>query len=242
MSSNGNVGTSAGGKARPAVPIRGKGYSDQECFAICQAMIKAKNDPVRGPHSKLDDFHERFKKHFNKLQDGSWPDRQTSSLIEKYQAIRRDVAKFMGILDFVEKERPKSGNVQSEQGDVDKAMAGFFKTQGFVFAYYQCYTILKDQPMLGFKKKNPWAPMAAVQRLVAPAAGSGAASAFGGGGGVSGRDENVSNADDDWALPLLNDSFESEFLTEEWRNTSSTADAQPRQQQVQTDACEFNFI
>lgn len=241
MSSN---GTSAGGKARAANPIRGKGYSDQECFAICQAMIKAKNDPVRGPNSKLDDFHERFRKHFIRLQDGSWPDRQTSSLIEKYGAIRRDVAKFMGILELVEKDtaRPKSGHVQSEQGDIDKAMAGFLKTQGFVFAYYQCYTILKDQPMLGFKKKNPWAPMAAVQRLVAPAAGGGAVPAFGSGGGVYGRDENVSNADDDWMLPLLDDSFESEFLTEEWRNTSSTADAQPRQQQVQTNVCEFNFI
>jgi hypothetical protein len=147
------------------IPIRGKGYS--ECLAIVKAMLAAKNNAIKGSRAKLDDFHHAFRREFNKLQDPHWPDRQTSSLVEKYSNIRRDVAKFIGILQIVKADKPKSGHVSSDQQQVEKAMSNFQITQGCPFLYYQCYTIMKDQPMLGFKQREPWAPGAAVASALA---------------------------------------------------------------------------
>ena len=133
-------------------PIRGKGYSDSECLAIVKAMIIAKNNPIKGSGQKLDDFHARFMMEFSQLQESHWPDRQVGSLVERFLLIRRDVAKFIGILQIVQNEKPKSGHVSSDQQDVEKAMAHFQLAHQTPFLYFHCYVTMKDQPMLGFQK------------------------------------------------------------------------------------------
>jgi hypothetical protein len=228
-------------------PIRGKGYSDGECLAIAKAMISAKNNPIKGSGQKLDDFHAHFKREFSKLQEAHWPDRQVSSLVEKYSLIRRDVAKFMGILKIVQGEKKKSGHVQSDQQDVEKAMAHFQLAHQTPFLYFHCYVIMKDQPMLGLKnKKEAWEP---AERLT-----SGAAIKHG--GSVQNRrdsynsssaavpvrlfdadkidwDDDDMGADEPW-VDLDDAVFSSDqFFNEEWRTSSTQQQAQQQHQQNQ---------
>jgi hypothetical protein len=126
--------------------IRKKGYSDGECLAIVKAMINAKN-PINltGGALKLDDFHAQFMLEFAKLKQPHWPDRQVSSLVEKFSMISRDVAKFSGILKIVEGVKMKS--VQSDQQDVEMAMAHFQVAHQTPFLFFHCYVIMRDQPM-----------------------------------------------------------------------------------------------
>ena len=69
-------------------------FSPNECLAITRAMIRAKQDPVKGSGQKSDDFHQTFQLCYNKLMDSDWPHRSTSSLVSKYADIKRDSAKF----------------------------------------------------------------------------------------------------------------------------------------------------
>ena len=209
-------------------PIRGKGYSDSECLAIVKAMITAKNNPVKGSGQKLDDFHAHFKREFSKLQESHWPVRQVGSLVEKYSLIRRDVAKFIGILKIVQGEKPKSGHVQSDQQDVEKAMAHFQLAHQNPFLYFHCYVIMKDQPMLGFKqKRQAWAP---AEKLASCAA-------IRHGGSVQNRHDSFNSSSAAVPIRLFDaDNFDwndlgdfddealfssDQFLNDEWR-TSST--------------------
>jgi hypothetical protein len=154
------------------VPPRGKAFVDAECVAIVKAMLIAKNNPRTGAYQGLDDFHQHFKAEFDKIQEGNWPDRVVTALVEKYGLIRRDVHKFQGQLDLVKKERNISGVPRSEQGDVDKALSNFLKTEGKYFQHYSCYPLLKDQFTMGLKKVKRWCPNPAALKPSAASFGS----------------------------------------------------------------------
>ena len=231
---------STGSSEKKQIPIRGKGYSDAECLAIVKAMIIVKNNAIHGATKKLDDFHLAFRREFNKLQDQHWPDRQTSSLVEKYSNIRRDVAKFAGILRIVKADKPKSGHVSSDQQQVEKAMSNFLITQGYPFLYYQCYAIMKDQPMLGFKQKEAWAPGAAIASALAsrfkdtpPTATSAALLTSQQSLPLDGEDFDV-----DWntMMDSFDNSFDSELNTPQSRETDVTR--RPQRRNEEWDECQ----
>ena len=139
-------------------PPRGKAFSDSECLAITKSMMLAKNNPVKGDGTKLDDYLQAFRKHFDKMQQAHWPERPTSALFEKFTHIRRDCHKFISYLGLVQKQAPISGSTRSPQSDVEKATQDFLKKEGKPFLHYSSYPHFRDQPSSGLSKPRRWQP------------------------------------------------------------------------------------
>jgi hypothetical protein len=124
---------------------KGKNFSSDEERQLCRSFLAISQDPIQGNGQKSIAFWERIANHYREHKPVGGGDRPARSLETKWEIIKHDVAKFVGLHNQV--LSMKESRVSLEDL-LERALQLYKlkhpKQHSFVFLH--CWLILKDVP------------------------------------------------------------------------------------------------
>jgi hypothetical protein len=124
---------------------KGRNFSSDEERQVCRSVLHISQDPIQGNGQRKEAFWNRIETHYNQNKPTGGGHRPARSLETKWDTIKHDVAKFIGVHSQVLGCR-ESGTSPNDvlQNALELYKVKHPKQQCFVFIH--CWLVLKDVP------------------------------------------------------------------------------------------------